>query len=112
MHFKFEPFTGRKGRPEVTHVVRWTGGFVLNPTLARHAVSYETWKRDRSVIDQPGREDRERLCPAWWYQTANYKLKPDFNDDERQCGFGAFSRCRFFEQKAGCWAKWDREYGK
>jgi len=56
-------------------------------------------------------ENRECTCPAWWYQSVDYDKKPRWKDEERSCiGIGSFSNCEFFNQKDGCWGKWDEEY--
>lgn len=53
-----------------------------------------------------GSENRKCTCPAWWYQTANYKLKPDW----QECwGCGMFSQCKMFPNKHRCWEKFDAE---
>ena len=54
-------------------------------------------------------ENRKFTCPAWWYQSADYKKKPSWNDSDRKCGWGSFSECKHFKEKDGCWKRWDRE---
>lgn len=54
----------------------------------------------------PKSEDRKFTCPAWWYQSANYEKKPHWDE----CiGYGSFSQCPSFKDKAGCWERFDRE---
>jgi hypothetical protein len=51
-------------------------------------------------------EDRTHTCPAWYYQCADYKLKPHWNE----CILcGAFSDCKNFVHKETCWNKFDKE---
>ena len=53
-------------------------------------------------------ENRKHTCPVWWYQCADYKKKPDWET----CSLGvSFSRCKHFDNKAACWARWDKEIG-
>jgi hypothetical protein len=53
-----------------------------------------------------GSENRRFTCPAWWYQTADYKRKPEWSG----CvGVVAFSRCPHFADKHTCWQRFDAE---
>lgn len=56
-------------------------------------------------------EMRAFVCPAWWYQSANYDLKPEWC---REYGFGlsSFSSCDRFPQKELCWQRFDKEHKK
>lgn len=65
---------------------------------------YTEWEKGNPF--PPGSEDRNHTCPAWWYQTADYSRKPDW---EECLGVGSFSSCKHFCEKAKCWARWDRE---
>lgn len=51
-------------------------------------------------------EDRLHTCPAWFYQSADYKKKPDW-DECLRCG--TFSSCDNFGMKSACWIRWDKE---
>lgn len=51
-------------------------------------------------------EMRLFTCPSWWYQAANYELKPDW-DWCKVCG--AFSGCDHFKTKEECWKRFDQE---
>lgn len=54
-------------------------------------------------------EMRKFTCPAWWYQAAEYKLKPEWDC----CIFGgSFSCCKNFATKENCWKRWDEENKK
>ena len=63
-------------------------------------ISGMTWK--------PGMEDRNHTCPAWWYQSADYKRKPEWDECWESIG-GGFSKCKYFGNKAACWARWDKD---
>jgi hypothetical protein len=54
----------------------------------------------------PKSENRAYTCPAWWYQSENYKLKPEW---ETCPGIGLFSSCKHFCTKEKCWERWDKE---
>ena len=55
-----------------------------------------------------GMENRKYTCPAWWYQSADYKKKPDW--DECLSSWGrSFCDCEYFNKKEKCWAKFDEE---
>jgi hypothetical protein len=53
-----------------------------------------------------GSEMRNYICPAWWYQGADYKQKPDWNECR---GVGSFSSCKCFKTKEKCWERFDTE---
>ena len=53
-----------------------------------------------------GAEMRRFTCPAWWWQTQDYNLKPSW-DECIVCG--SFSGCKHFPDKAECWDRWDAD---
>ena len=117
----YEPFLAQQpSPPTVERVYRVNPGIVIGkgkPGEYRLAdfggVPVNDWHRDPSCVNRPGAENRQFTCPAWWYQSADSKLKPDWNDEERKCSaFGSFSGCKHFHEKAGCWAKFDREQAR
>jgi len=57
-----------------------------------------------------GMENRKHTCPAWWYQTADYKKKPDWKECWSNSG-GSFSQCKYFSVKHACWERWEKEQG-
>ena len=113
-HFKFEyeVFTIRKQRTDVQRVYRTNPGiFVDGVGSVPGGVTISEWEHDSDSVNVPGAEMRLFTCPAWWYQTADYRLKPSWDDTERCCAWGGtFTSCKFFSMKAGCWDKWDREH--
>jgi hypothetical protein len=49
---------------------------------------------------------RKYTCPAWWYQSADYKKKPNW----KEClACGSFSSCKHFSIKQNCWDRFDKE---
>jgi hypothetical protein len=68
-------------------------------------VLYSDWEEGGPFPNK--REMRKYVCPAWWYQTANYKLKPIW-DDCICCG--SFKSCVRFPNKEICWKRFDEEH--
>lgn len=65
---------------------------------------YDEWFNGGSFPKRS--EMRNFSCPAWWYQCANYELKPDWDE----CvGCGSFSGCENFITKWKCWDRFDKE---
>ena len=56
----------------------------------------------------PGTENRKYTCPAWWYQTADCKKRPKWEECEASLGW-SFSKCPYFVNKDECWERWDNE---
>lgn len=115
-HFvhEYEDFEGLEVTNKIVHVYEVNPGIkVGNGNGYKYSdfggMSYSDWLAGKKF--KPGMENRKFTCPAWWYQSADYKQKPSWDDDERQCGWGSFSACKFFDRKDGCWQKWDREFG-
>jgi hypothetical protein len=55
-----------------------------------------------------GSEDRNHTCPRWWYQSADYKIMPQWEECFQSLGV-SFSRCSYFQTKGQCWKRWDDE---
>ncbi len=75
------------------------------PLGAFGGMSYEDWKAGTPFTQ--GMEMRKFACPAIWYQAADYKKKPKW--DECHCGF--FKDCPHFKIMALCWERYDEEEG-
>lgn len=105
-HFvhEYEEFTGRQERQNVRTVVETNPGIVLGGNLKFGGMPYRNWLAGMEF--KTGMEMREYTCPCWWYQCADSDKKPDWEE----CGFGSFSACKYFENKAACWVRWDEEY--
>lgn len=103
----YNEFEGRQKRKEIKRVYRTNPGICVNGTGAvPGGVSYKDWVDDPKSVNKPGTEMREHVCPAWWYQGADYKKKPNW----KECiGMGTFSSCKSFPNKGECWKRWDKE---
>ncbi|MDH5570397.1 MAG: hypothetical protein OEY89_01450 [Gammaproteobacteria bacterium] len=104
----YEEFTKRKNRNDIKRVYEYNPGIVIgegnNCTLEGFGgQSYKDWEKGKAFSD--GSEMRKYVCPAWWYQSVNYKLKPNWKD----CGLGSFSKCENFNTKEKCWIRFDKE---
>ena len=105
---EYEPFWSRRSPPDgVCHVYAANPGIVCAPSVVPGGVPLAVWERRRLDARKPGAEMREHTCPAWWYQTADYEKKPDWDE----CALGRrFSDCTHFARKAACWDRWDAEF--
>jgi len=105
----YNEFTGRKKpEKEIKIVVETNPGIAIGNGHGCKlenfgGLSFDDW--DKGKPFPPGSEMRKYTCPAWWYQSANYKLKPNW----AECGFGVFSACKHFGSKELCWERWDTE---
>ena len=99
-------------RDDILRVLRANPGIVIGEDEMQGlrladfgGLPYAAWLRGEPF--PPGSEMRRFTCPAWWYQLADYKRKPDWDE----CiPAGSFSRCKHFPNKAACWARWDAEH--
>ena len=111
-HFTHEytPFVHRREREDVTRVVQGNPGIVISGAIETYVggQSFVDWKAGQPM--PPKSEMRLYTCPAWWYQTVDYKLKPEWNECFDSLGH-SFSKCPHFEDKAKCWERWDAEHG-
>ncbi len=116
-HFKFEydEFQGRKRNPAVEQVYQINPGIFIGKGKKGEyqlpdfgGMPYGEWLKDKPFT--AGMENRAFTCPAWWYQSADYKKKPKWEE----CGNwgGSFSDCESFKTKELCWKRWDAEFGK
>jgi len=105
-HIKYTEFTGRKKKEGVTRVIETNPGICVSTKIDIGGISYEDWWNGNDF--PPGSEMRDYVCPAWWFQCADYDKKPRW----KECGglLGrSFSSCKLFENKNQCWKKWDEE---
>jgi hypothetical protein len=113
-HFvhEYERFVTRKGRKDIRRVYQVNPGIGIGERAGVCSLEdfggmpFRDWASGKPF--PAGSEDRRHTCPAWWYQSANYKLKPQWT----QCSFGRFSECGYFKDKAACWRRWDMENKK
>ena len=102
---EYDEFQGRQDTPvEITRVWACNPGIGLSPGHTSGGVPVIAWQLRHDAPHQSGRELRSHTCPAWWHQTAGTP-KPEW----KECGFGRFSDCQHFSQKARCWERLDRE---
>lgn len=109
---EYEDFFRRESRDDVRRVYRTGSGIIIGEDSGRGlfledfgGLTYEEWISGKEFA--PGTEDRTHTCPAWFYQSADYNKKPNWDE----CGWGGtFSSCKHFCTKASCWARWDREF--
>jgi len=115
-HFKYEyeDFEHRSMRPDVKQVLEINCGIVAGVgkdkqyTLSSFGgMSYQDWLHGK--LFAVGMEMRNFVCPAWWYQSADYKKKPKWK--ECLC-CGSFSSCEHFKDKDDCWNRFDKEQSK
>lgn len=105
-------FTGRKDRLDVRveRVLEVNPGICVGRVPGGGMDSFggigiEAWKAGRGF--PRGSEMREHVCPAWWFQCANYRLKPEYPGCIHA---GIFSKCIHFRTRAACWMQWDAEH--
>ena len=103
---EYEPFTGLKPRDDVLRVLQVNPGIVLRPNDTQGGASYQEWLEHPEAAGELGREARDMYCPAWWYQQANYSMKPEWESCE---GVNTFEKCKLFPQMAACWERFDQE---
>lgn len=109
-HFihEYESFEVRKTKPGIEWVIEVNPGIGVGKGNGYKlsdfgGQSYTDWVSGKPF--PKGSEMRRFVCPAWWYQSANYKLKPNW----KECGWGSFSECDNFKNKSKCWDRWDKE---
>lgn len=113
--FEYEEFEGRKKRSDVQQVFQTNPGICIGTGKTGEfkledfgGMPYAEWLDSKPFKD--GMENRKFTCPAWWYQGADYKRKPEW----KECGGPgcSFSNCKSFSTKAECWKRWDKEFGQ
>ncbi len=106
------PFTGRKDKRGIKRVYECNPGIGIGDGNGHTfeefgGMPYKEWAQGMKF--PKGSEMRKYTCPAWWYQTANYDKKPNWDD----CmGAGSFSSCKYFPNKIKCWERFDKEEGR
>lgn len=113
--YEYKEFIRRKVHKEAQRVFQHNPGIAIGEKADGSlkledfgGMHYQAWWDGKPF--PAGSEMRSFTCPAWWYQSVNYKLKPDWNEC---AGPGSsFSACEHFGSKGHCWARWDREFGR
>ena len=103
---EYEDFEKKIQREGIKTVVEVNPGIGITSDINEFGgMLYVEWFNGRPF--ELGMENRKYTCPAWWYQSANYELKPDW----AECiGCGSFSSCTFFNNKADCWKRFDIQH--
>ena len=100
----YEPFTKRIKKQSIHTVLESNPGICIGGTFHDFGgIPYDEWIKGKRF--KTGSEMRKHTCPSWWYQSADSKRKPQWDD----CGFGMFSACDSFGQKHKCWERFDEE---
>lgn len=108
---KYTDFEGRKKKRGVMRVYQANPGICIG-TGNGHRFSdfggmpYDLWEKGQNFPEKS--EMRQFTCPAWWYQSADYKKKPNWSECNDNIG-GAFSGCKHFDNKHECWERFDKE---
>lgn len=72
-------------------------------------IPYDDWQNLKNPKKFPSKtEDRNHTCPAWFWQTADYKRKPDWGECYDLFGT-SFNKCKYFKEKDKCWKRFDNE---
>jgi len=106
---EYEPFETRQDRAGVTRVFAANPGIVIGIGNGHALTDFgglpvERWRAGGPFV--AGTENRRFTCPAWWYQSADYRRKPAWGE----ClGIGSFSDCPSFCRKNECWRRFDAE---
>lgn len=108
---EYDDFEGRKFKEGVRWVYQCNPGIGLGNGNGYSfkdfgGMCHEDWEKGHAF--PPKSENRQFTCPAWWYQSADCKKKPNWD----WCGAaGRFTDCRRFDSKEKCWERWDEEFG-
>lgn len=111
-HFvhEYEDFVARVPADKIKHVYETNPGIKVGNGGGYSfsdfgGMPYEDWAQGKPFL--PGMENRKFTCPAWWYQSADYKQKPDWCH-EFGFSFGSFTSCKQFPNKSSCWERFDK----
>ena len=103
---EYEDLKERERRKDVERVFEVNPGIVIGTNNGALKLTdfggmpYNDWLAGKPFPSKS--ENRKYTCPRWWYQLADYKKKPQWNE----CGavFGrSFFGCPHFKTKASCW---------
>lgn len=109
--FEYEDFVKREPEPKAVRVYNVNPGIMIGTGNGHKLEDFggmpvTEWEDGKPFT--PGTENRKFTCPAWWYQSADYKKKPDWKECWSALG-SPFSSCKHFSTKEKCWARWDKE---
>ena len=96
----------RKTRPDIERVLAANPGISTGDSIIDKigGMPYKDWSNGKPFPQ--GSEMREYTCPDWWYQIANHKLMPGWDECDDSLG-QPFSRCPHFANKEQCWKRFD-----
>ena len=104
---EYEEFTRKETREGIHTVVQVNPGICLGGNegeLDFGGMNYKDWASGKRFPQ--GSEMRKFVCPAWWYQCADYGKRPHWNE----CIVcGSFSGCKHFQNKDKCWERFDHD---
>ena len=109
VEIRYVPFEERQTRTGVEKVYRYGGALddIVDENTERLSggATYQQWLDNPEIVDQPGWEARQEVCPAWWFL---------FYPQWRECQQGVppgnrFTDCPHYSQKESCWRRWDQE---
>jgi hypothetical protein len=105
--FEYEDFEKREERTGIKQVIQTNPGIMMCGGTSLEdfgGMDYKDWLNGKSF--PMGSEMRKFTCPAWWFQCADYRKKPDW--DKCLC-CGTFLSCKHFANKHECWERFDKE---
>lgn len=114
--YEYKDFKERRYNKNIRHIYECNPGIKIGESNKFQfsdfgGMSYDDWFIGKKFTI--GMENRKFTCPAWWYQSANYELKPNWSDNHRKCiAIGSFTNCEYYNQKDGCWKRFDKENKK
>lgn len=108
---EYEEFIQRTSRKGVKRVYEINPGICIGEGRGHKLKDFggmpiKEWLSGSQFV--AGMENRKFTCPCWWYQSADYKLKPQWQECDDSLGL-SFSGCSHFSQKEKCWERWDKE---
>jgi hypothetical protein len=109
---QYRPFTGRQKAVGIERVLQHNPGIIVGKGNGKFSLdcfggmTYSDWLKNKKFPKYS--EMRNYSCPAWWYQGADYKKKPDWKECTEILG-SSFSQCSMFGCKEKCWEKFDKE---
>jgi hypothetical protein len=111
---EYDDFEGKKRHRDITRVIEVNPGIGVGVRLETGltlesfgGMPYEDWFSGKPF--PPKSEMRKFTCPVWWYQSADYEKKPDW-DWCNTNRFGRFYSCLHFATKEKCWERFDAEH--
>jgi len=111
---EYDDYEGQVKRDDVRRVLKANPGICVGENKEEGlkledfgGMPYEDWFAGMGF--PPKSEMRNYTCPSWWCQCAG---KPSIRFKDRCSGIGMFCKCSHFDDKATCWAMYDRGEGR